>query len=35
MSIYFRRRGLFFGNLLRFSVTGAGLGVSLSELPLF
>jgi len=35
MGVYLRKRGSLFGNLLRFSVTGAGLGVSLSELPLF
>jgi hypothetical protein len=29
MGLYFRKRGSLFGNLLRFSLTGAGLGVSL------
>jgi hypothetical protein len=29
MGIYFRKRGSLFGNLLHFSLTGAGLGVSL------
>jgi hypothetical protein len=29
MSLYFRKRKSLFGNLLRFSLTGAGLGVSL------
>jgi hypothetical protein len=29
MGLYLRKRGSLFGNLLRFSLTGAGLGVSL------
>jgi hypothetical protein len=29
VGLYFRKRGSLFGNLLRFSLTGAGLGVSL------
>jgi hypothetical protein len=29
MGLYFRKRGSLFGNLLRFSLTAAGLGVSL------